>query len=70
MPSARVEVLLQRCTGEDAPADCVEPGQEVRARCARLGFRLVSMPTAAISGLPSILLRSSSKRSRDARARS
>jgi hypothetical protein len=38
MPSARVEVLLQRCTGEDAPADCVEPGQEVRARLRTAGI--------------------------------
>jgi len=31
-------VLLQRCTGEDAPADCVEPGQEVRARLRTAGI--------------------------------
>ncbi len=31
MPSARVEVLVQRCTGEDGADDCVDAGRQVRA---------------------------------------
>ena len=38
MPGARVEVLLQRCTAEDAPADCVDPAREVHARLRTAGI--------------------------------